>query len=97
MVGPLKYGDSVLVGVTRDAAKLWLKLDLNQDGKVTFEEFETGMKKSLGSLCPPAGALRKIFDSMQAAQVELQAASKYSEEELESALKIRVKSALGRS
>lgn len=59
-----RYGDKLLLGLTGDVSTLWLELDSDKDGHVSFSEFEIGMKKRCGSLCPPTGALKAIYDKI---------------------------------
>ena len=84
-----RYGDKLLLGVTGDVSTLWLELDSDNDGTVSFSEFETGMKKKLGSLCPPSSVLKSIYDKIIAATKALDkdGDGNISPDELKAALK----------
>ena len=59
-----RYGDSLIAGISGDASSLWLELDTDGDGNVSFEEFEQGMKKKMGSLCPGTNTLKVTYEGI---------------------------------
>ena len=85
----VRYGDNLLGGVSTDITRLWLELDSDGDGNVTFAEFEAGMKKRLGTFCPPSSMLKKTYNSVTAAvkSLDTDGDGKISREELEAAIR----------
>ena len=58
--------DNLLGGVSTDITRLWLNLTATGMA-MTFVEFEAGMKKRLGTFCPPSSMLKKTYNSVTAA------------------------------
>ena len=67
---------------------MWLELDTNKDGRVSFDEFSAGMKKKFGALTPPTAALKRLYERVKEAVMSLDTNKdgKISEEELAEAV-----------
>ena len=87
-----RYGNMITEGVSADIVALWRKLDANCDGKVSLDEFKTGVKSQLGKFAPSDDVLAVLYVHITEAckVIDANGDGKFSNDELLAFIKAKL-------